>query len=218
MDRITALEAQVAALKAKLQFVTVANGPINGLAGPHVIITGANVHIRSGSGETDDGGATPASGLGNLIIGYNEEPFPLAAGERDGAHNLVVGPNHRYTNTGGFVAGFQNRITGIGASVSGGGFNTASGFRASVSGGGGADDEANIASGQFASISGGRRNTAGCSEATTNCLLGRAASVSGGQSNRASGEAASVSGGFAATADGELDWRAGTVFSDFPYQ
>jgi hypothetical protein len=82
-DRVTALEGlvatlktQVAALQAKLQFVTVENGPINSLAGPHLIFTGANVHIRSGSGETDDGDERdlPPTGLGNLIVGYNEEP------------------------------------------------------------------------------------------------------------------------------------------------
>src|SRR5439155_21408048 len=28
--------------------------PINGVSGPHIIFSGANVHVRSGSGSTDD--------------------------------------------------------------------------------------------------------------------------------------------------------------------
>jgi hypothetical protein len=129
MDRVTALEALVATLRsqvatlqaqqAPLQFMMVEDGPINGLAGPHLIITEVNVHIRSGSNATDDGG-TP-TGLGNLVIGYNEESvLAEVPTERSGAHNLVVGPGHQYTSTGGFVAGFENKITGTSASVSGG--------------------------------------------------------------------------------------------------
>ena len=38
-------------------FMRIVFGPINGLAGPHLIIEGVNVHIRSGSGATDDNGA-----------------------------------------------------------------------------------------------------------------------------------------------------------------
>src|SRR5262245_1952256 len=101
--QVATLQNQVATLQGKLQFVTVVNGPLNKLGGPHLIVTGANVHIRSGSGATDDGG-TP-TGLGNLIVGYNEVIFLVGTGDRNGAHNLVVGPEHRYTSTGGFVAG-----------------------------------------------------------------------------------------------------------------
>ena len=41
-----------------------------GLTTPKVFFEGVNVVIRSGAGSTDDGGTL--SGLGNLIIGYNE--------------------------------------------------------------------------------------------------------------------------------------------------
>jgi hypothetical protein len=41
-------------LAATLQHVRVDHGEINGLAGPHLIIEGCNVHVRSGSGATDD--------------------------------------------------------------------------------------------------------------------------------------------------------------------
>ena len=53
-------------------FVTVDPNPSIGVIGPNIIFCGANIHIRSGSGSTDDGG-TPR-GLGNLIIGYDEDP------------------------------------------------------------------------------------------------------------------------------------------------
>ncbi len=57
-------------LSALADFVLVEYEGINGLVGPHVIFEGANLHIRSGYGATNDGGSP--SGLGNLIIGYNE--------------------------------------------------------------------------------------------------------------------------------------------------
>ena len=57
-------------LSALADFVFVEYDSINGLAGPHVIFEGANFHVRSGYGATNDWGSL--SGLGNLIIGYNE--------------------------------------------------------------------------------------------------------------------------------------------------
>ncbi|MCW5198701.1 hypothetical protein VU06_03010 [Desulfobulbus sp. F3] len=85
----------------------------------NIYLTGANLHIRSGSGSTY--GAL--NGLGNLIIGYNEnysptEDMPVAA--RTGSHHLVVGPYHSYSSYGGLVAGYRNTISGISSSVSGG--------------------------------------------------------------------------------------------------
>ena len=144
-----------------LQHVRVTQGVIAGMPGPHMIIEGCNVHVRSGSGATDDGGIL--TGLGNLIVGYNEDPG-LNPGDREGAHNLVVGRYHRYLSFGGFVAGELNTVSGQAATVSGGRENTASR--------------------DSASVSGGRDNTAS----------GFDASVSGGQSNLASGQYATVSG------------------------
>ncbi len=149
---ILLLEARLNALEEKLQFVTIETGPINGLAGPHMIITGANIHIRDGSGTT----AGPNSGLGNLVVGYNEPSSPLPSGARGGTHNLIIGPQHTFTSFGGLVAGRSNTISGTYASVSGGRDNTASDSASSVSGGKG-----NEASGGFASVSGGLGRTAG---------------------------------------------------------
>jgi hypothetical protein len=101
------------------------------LAGPQITFTGANIHIESGQGSTDD-----ESGLGNLIIGYNEFPNdggPLGPHQRFGGHNLVIGPGHRYTGDDGLVAGRLNTISGQGATVTSGSGNVASGNFASVS-------------------------------------------------------------------------------------
>ena len=70
------LNERIAALERILQYVTVVEGEINGVAGPHLIIEGVNVHVRSGAGSTGEGcsagNATDCStrtGLGNLIVG-----------------------------------------------------------------------------------------------------------------------------------------------------
>ncbi len=52
--------------KLKLKdFVTIVEGDLNGMPGPHIIITGANLHIRDGFGAT----AGAPMGLGNVVIG-----------------------------------------------------------------------------------------------------------------------------------------------------
>src|SRR3989338_7051172 len=189
LARVAALEATVAALQAKLACVSVDDSPINGLAGPNFIFEGCNVHVRSGSGSTDDGGAL--TGLGNLVVGYNEPRLPRQGPdetERTGSHNLIVGREHKYPSFGGLVAGRGNTVSGQSSSVSGGSFNTASGDRSSVSGG-----DSNAASGQASSVSGGDSNAAS----------GRASPVSGGFDNEASANVSSVSGGGSNTASGQ---------------
>jgi len=112
------------------------------------------VHVRSGSGATDDGVTSGGAltGLGNLVVGYNETTY---AAPRTGSHNLVVGWEHGYTSAGGFVAGEMNQVRGFASSVSGGFGSVASGHHASVSGG-----ESNLASGRGASVSGGSDRSA----------------------------------------------------------
>ena len=184
-NRVAQLEAQVAALEEILQFVRVESEGINGLAGPHWIFEGVNVHVRSGTGSTH--GPCPADpdcarrrGLGNLIVGYNEG-FPSQARVRGGTHNLVVGPRHQYRNSGGFVAGRDNAIWGQGASVTGGVENRALGDNASICGG------------------------------ELNAATGTGSSVSGGFDNRASGDFSSVSGGSGRTAPADDNWAAGSL-------
>lgn len=213
-------------------YMSVAEGEtINGLSGPHVIFTGVNVHVRSGFGYTDDGGNP--KGLGNLIIGYNEEPDKgvIAGGdERRGSHNVIIGPKHRYSSYGGLIAGSTNIVSGPYCTVAGGESNTASGDTATVGGG-----YTNTASEYCSSVSGGRQNKAESFYSTVGGGLGNQASgfyssVTGGQSNTASGVSASVSGGSFNTAGGEASsisggkgcgawnsnsWRAGSLVQSF---
>lgn len=113
------------------KYVRVDAKDINGLKGPHVIFHHANVHVESGSGTTFEAGGL--TGLGNLIVGYNEE---TTVGSRvgSGSHNLVVGPFHTFTSKGGVVFGERNMITAQSASVVGGAQNHAGGERSSILG------------------------------------------------------------------------------------
>lgn len=43
-------------LRDLMDHVTIVQGEINGVAGPHVIITGANVHVRNNAGSSDTDG------------------------------------------------------------------------------------------------------------------------------------------------------------------
>jgi hypothetical protein len=75
--QVTSLQTQLAAVQSNHAlalgpFVSVDLNPEIGVKGPNITFTGANIHIVSGSGSTDDNG-TPR-GLGNLIIGYDEDP------------------------------------------------------------------------------------------------------------------------------------------------
>ena len=158
-------------------------------------ISGVNVQIVNNMGST-----STVNGVGNLIVGYQEQRGGVD--NRTGSHNIVVGVNHNYSSYGGLVVGQGSTISGPFSSVSGGRGNTASADSASVSGG-----DTNTANGQASSVSGGRDNTASgdfasVSGGNTNTAGGLRASVSGGDMNTASGEDASVSGGNMNTASG----------------
>jgi hypothetical protein len=153
-------------------FVNVDRNPEVGVIRPNIVFSGANIHIVSGSGRTDDNGN--ATGLGNLIIGYDEDPglplpgdstlglptimqtsgFPssIKPGDRGGSHNLVNGGGNRFTKAafGGLVAGERNTIDRFRASVSGNFPATPAVSSVTISGG-----IRNSANGLFASVSGG---------------------------------------------------------------
>jgi hypothetical protein len=208
-ERVDALEAsltdalaEIAALKSRL--AAVEGNSVLALDGalsldPSTLtarFSGVNVQIVDGAGQTES-----LSGLGNLIVGYDEAD-PNGSDNKTGTHNLVVGSGNSYSSYGGTVLGrrntisapFANVVGGVAnlastgaATVSGGYQNTASGGASSVSGG-----VSNNASGEWSSVSGGGVNEA----------AGRLASVSGGQENKALGVRDSVSGGFFNTASG----------------
>lgn len=121
------------ALTEVAKYLTVDPNPINGVKGPHVIFTGVNLHVRSGSGSTGDSG-TP-TGLGNLIIGYNEGPHPDPTSGRNGSHNIVGGTLNAFTSSAGLVMGYQNWIQGEYATILGGRGNLAQGRASSILGG-----------------------------------------------------------------------------------
>ncbi|NUM56209.1 MAG: hypothetical protein HUU46_21425 [Candidatus Hydrogenedentes bacterium] len=196
-NQVDKLQKQVSKLQAKLKYMRVEDGGLNGLSGPHVIFEACNVHIRSGSGDTEDEG-TPL-GLGNLVVGYNETPS-ITSTARGGSHNLVVGPGHNYSSVAGAVFGKDNNVTGAYASVTAGYYSTASGDYSSVSGGRG-----HIASGSNSSVSGGYYNTASQGDA----------SVSGGADNVASGYQSTIGGGYQRSISGQFDWAAGGYYQDF---
>ena len=181
--RIAALEAQIVALQAGIVPNLGTYLRIDTYnSKPAVIFEAANVLVRDGTGDTWG----PTSGLGNLIVGYDEAS---SGGDvKTGSHNLVVGPEHTYSSYGGFVTGFNNNITAQHASVSGGAGNNTSGNSSSVSGG-----FSNTAEGNYSSVSGGQSNTA----------EGNYSSVSGGYDNAASGVVSSVSGGASNNAKGD---------------
>ena len=107
-DRMTSVEADV----AEQGTVTSALEPVSlylsaDPATNSVKFTGANVFVQSGSGATDDKGTL--TGLGNLIVGYDEVLSGLEL-PRTGSHNLVVGQYHGYSGWGGVVFGSFNDI------------------------------------------------------------------------------------------------------------
>jgi hypothetical protein len=188
-DELADLQARIAVLENLLTHVSRTDNTL--------VISGANLQVVNGTGSTET-----ANGLGNLIIGYNEERSAPEVNERTGSHVLVVGIEHNYSSVGGIVVGLRHTISGTFAAISGGSNNIASGSGAAVSGG-----SNNIASGANASVSGGSSNTASSNNASVsggegNIASGANASVSGGLANTASGARASVSGGYGNTASG----------------
>lgn len=191
-NTIATLTNTIANHTKRLKFVTV--------DGTEMYITGANLNIRDGSGATSGTPWGPynanPTGLGNLIIGYNENGIPpcgtclpQAPRPRTGSHNLVLGVDNGYTSFGGIVVGFANSVSSPYATITGGSYSSASGMFSSVSGG-----ESNAASAEGAAVSGGLGGKA----------TGRWSAVSGGSTNTASAESAAVSGGSDNTASGSF--------------
>ncbi|GEM_PF-3483348 len=174
-----------------------------------VVFTGANVLIQSGSEASDEGcpdeeastgdsgdtggvASTCLTGLGNLIIGYDEDS---GDDDKTGSHNLVVGPRHTYDSYGGVVFGDDNAISGPWAGVLGGDHSVASGDAAVVIGG-----STNTASGLLSVVLGGS-DVQG---------IGEYSVAAGGQSNEASGNFSTVVGGYQNAAATTAVW--GGVF------
>jgi hypothetical protein len=125
ITQLKALQAQVTALQASVSalqhnsvqsiapYVSVDFNVENGVKAPNITFHGANIHIVNGSGST-----ASTNGLGNLIIGYDESSTTaipasaLAAGDRGGSHNLVMGSGNKFTTwaSSGIVNGDANLL------------------------------------------------------------------------------------------------------------
>ena len=157
VQRLETLESQVADLEARLadaedNTVLKLNGYLDlddhDPAKPVAILAGVNLQVINGLGNTNT-----INGLGNLIIGYDEdfarsiwdEQMKIcslgtytnqtdceangqvwSAEHKSGSHYLIVGEGHRYSQYGGLVAGRFNTVNGMYSTVTGGEDNTAS--------------------------------------------------------------------------------------------
>ena len=196
--RLEALQSVVAALKAEVSTKQDAMDCLYQV-GSDLIVEECNLHVRNGTDMTGSYWTVP-NGLGNLIVGYNEDHWK--GSEKTGSHNVIVGAGHTYTGHSGLVTGLSSTIDGNYAAVIGGTDNVAS-ERSTVSGG-----HYNKATGWFATVSGGTNNTASgtlssVSGGVYNEASGSYSSVSGGEENTASGGSSSVSGGGNNTASGQ---------------
>jgi hypothetical protein len=166
---------------------------------PTIEISGANLQIVNGAGET-----ASKNGAGNLVIGYDEAPQT-----QRGSHDLILGGGQGFTSYGSILGGSGNTASapftvafGEGneasanyASVLGGSTNKAQGVASAVSGG-----KENLADGEYSSVAGGQLNEASGSRSSVgagkaNTARAEASSVTGGRFNDAAGPFASVTGG-----------------------
>ncbi len=210
-ERLKIVEVAVETLDEKIEklfnCVSVFEGELGGLPGPHVIFSRCNVHVRSGLGATDgreqDNPSDRATNsLGNLIVGYNEgscssdpDGFdlndnpsmfrkPCLTNDECGAGGIC-----EYGERGGshnLVVGHQHEYPSFGG-VLGGRNNAANARHTSATGG-----FSNDADSPFAAVHGGSGNVAS----------GNNAAVLGGSDNTASGDYSAVVSGSSNIASG----------------
>lgn len=182
--QVNTLQTELKSIIALAPYVKVDQNAENGVAGPNIVFKGANVHVESGSGATVD-----SSGLGNLVIGYDEDNGDSSIDNaRTGSNNLIIGPGHEFTASGALMAGYQN-VSTSNYTVAEGACDAA-GANALMSC---TSNSTSLGAGEAATVSGGFFNRA----------LGLMSSISGGSSGDASGEYSSISGGYSHIASGE---------------
>ena len=99
-----------------------------------IYFEGVNVIVRSGAGSTE-----VVDGLGNIIIGYDEDDKDGDSDDKSGSHNLIIGPYHTYSSYGAIVAGSNNTSLAPYGSVLGGEGSVVAGEMGVVLGGRGHD-------------------------------------------------------------------------------
>ena len=181
-----------------------------------------NVQITNGLGATNGdpmlnpNNPGPVNGLGNLVIGYNEATGfgSLACSDGQFADQTAcedageTWAREQRTGSHNLVLGAGQFYTSHGGLLAGN-RNIVNRAWASVSGG-----RLNTASGNSSSVSGGEFNFASGTWSSVsggfgNTASGSWSSVSGGSSNTASGSVGSVSGGFAGEETATAGWCAG---------
>ena len=155
--------------------------------GVDLVAEGCNLHIRNGDGRTDS-----ANGVGNLVVGYDEDN----GDDKSGSHNVVVGANHTHSSYGTSVGGYDNATTQPWSAVVAGYGNQARATYSAVVGGYGNDAALwgavavggvmNDATGYYAVSVGGYNNAAS----------GFYSAVLGGYANTASNSSTAVCGGY----------------------
>ena len=206
-ERLAALETDLASEKAKVAALEAVNASylqtwmnstniqstLSADANGDIVIEGANLRVRSGSGSTDG----TVNGAGNVIIGYGEANSLTgqctggtdagnvcvatgcvggsctAVGEQTGSHNLIVGKNVAFTSWGGVASGSGHVLNAAGA-VALGRNNVVNGDYGVVSGG-----TTNLADAENSTVSGGVANQALHSSATVSGGSGQATMVNG---------------------------------------
>ena len=188
---------------------------ISTTGGAKATLSGINLQIVNGLGST-----STINGLGNLIVGYNENNtatdvwlYSCSSGQyttqsdcesngeiwgnshKTGSHYLVLGTQNNYSQYGGMVAGLRNTTNRNYSTATGGRENRVLGSYSSVSGG-----YRNVVTGHYSSVSGGYRGGAfGAYSSVTggneNFAFGSYSSVTGGRYNDAYGSYSSISGG-----------------------
>lgn len=97
---ISANNLRLSMLEEKTQFIHV--------EGNTTIFEATNVQIINGAGSTNT-----MNGLGNLIIGYNENNLCFEHWgdvDRNGSHNLIIGDNNEYSSYCNISCGRLNRL------------------------------------------------------------------------------------------------------------
>jgi len=133
---VNLLSNRITAVETKTADMSITNLTYNGIDYKTVRFSHVNVQIVNGTGATASSsqGLINGLGLGNLIIGYNEdnEFNPLS---RTGYHNLIVGTSNEYTSYGGVVFGKANTLSSEYSTITGGYINEVTLPYSSISGG-----------------------------------------------------------------------------------
>ncbi len=136
---VNLLNARIDPIETKTADMSIVQLTYEGTSYKTVRFSHVNVQIVNGTGATDraENGMLLGEGLGNLIIGYNEQApdTNVHPSLRTGFHNLIIGKVNNYTSYGGAVFGEGNRITKKFATVTGGYDNAATKPYSSISGG-----------------------------------------------------------------------------------